>query len=300
MSLKAVWIVGGFVVLAAACGDTVIEESGPADNDDEVELPLAGDACDTREETIDCGADAGSMSCFEDLEGKLSWSACAVPACHEGDAEECFTMITFPGQTEPTSVSGRKSCELSYEGVWQFGRCVDSASSTPLVFAFDDAPVSFSSSAGSFSLDPTMSVATDWPAATTPWLALDRNGNGAIDDGGELFGSATVIGSGGHASNGFVALRPLDQNRDGVLDARDPAFASLTVWSDVDQDRASRPSELVSLASLGIESISLAFGDAARCDGTGNCERETSTFVYRGADGASRQGRVVDVHLAHR
>jgi hypothetical protein len=60
--------------------------------------------------------------------------------------------------------------------------------------------------------DGTMSVITDWPTSTTPWLALDRNGNGRIDDGGELFGSATLLRSGEPASNGFVALRELDSN----------------------------------------------------------------------------------------
>lgn len=300
MSLKALWIVGGFVVLAAACGDSVIEESDALGDDGDAELPLVGDACDTREETIDCDASGGKMSCFEDSDGNLSWSACVMPVCGEGDSRECVNNITFPGETEPSAVPGRQHCQLDYEGTWSYGGCIDSASSTPLVFVFDDARVTFSSAAGNFGLDPRMSVATDWPAATTPWLALDRNGNGAIDDGAELFGSATPLGSDRHAENGFAALRPLDTNHDGVLDARDPAFVSLSVWSDTDQDRTSSASELVSLASLGIESIALAFTDAARCDRTGNCERETSTFVYRAVDGSTREGRVVDVHLAHR
>lgn len=47
----------------------------------------------------------------------------------------------------------------------------------------------------------------DWPASTTPWLVLDRNGDRFIQDGTELFGSGTHLADGRFASNGFEALR---------------------------------------------------------------------------------------------
>jgi hypothetical protein len=50
-----------------------------------------------------------------------------------------------------------------------------------------------------------------WPLCpgNEPFLALDRNGNGRIDDGRELFGNATPLRDGRSAANGFEALERL-------------------------------------------------------------------------------------------
>ena len=72
-------------------------------------------------------------------------------------------------------------------------------------------------------------VDNDWVGAETPWLALDRNGNGLIDDGRELFGSMTELPDGRRAPNGFAALAALDDDGDGRITARDAAFARLLV-----------------------------------------------------------------------
>jgi hypothetical protein len=141
-----------------------------------------------------------------------------------------------------------------------------------------------------------MSVITDWPTSTTPWLALDRNGNGRIDDGGELFGSATLLPSGDPAGNGFVALRELDSNWDGRIDARDAMWDRLLVWSDVDSDRASAIEELQSVTLRELVAIDLRYVVDRRCDARGNCEVERASFVYR-SGGRELQGSVVDVHL---
>src|SRR5262249_54811465 len=131
-----------------------------------------------------------------------------------------------------------------------------SAASTPLVFSFGDARVSFDArQGGAFDLAGRQtSVVTDWPTAATPWLALDRNGNGRIDDGGELFGSATVLASGNFASNGFEALAELDSDGDGRITPHDARWGELVVWADANGDRASQASELTSLESMGVRS----------------------------------------------
>ena len=151
--------------------------------------------------------------------------------------------------------------------------------------------------AATFDLTGTMSVITDWPTSTTPWLAIDRNGNGKIDDGGELFGSATLLTSGDAAPNGFVALADLDSNLDGRVDANDEQWSRLLVWSDVDGDRKSTVNELKSAALRDLVAIELDYTVDRRCDVRGNCEVERAAFVYRDGHGQELHGAVIDVHL---
>jgi hypothetical protein len=151
---------------------------------------------------------------------------------------------------------------------------------------------------GSFDLTGRgATVAMDWPTATTPWLALDRDGDGAIGDGGELFGSATRLAGGEMAAHGFAALAELDDDHDGFITPVDSAFSRLVLWSDQDADRRSAPHELRPLAAAGLEAIELAYGVARRCDARGNCEVERARFWFRDQLGAVRVGEVVDVHL---
>ncbi|MEW6620494.1 MAG: hypothetical protein AB1422_14355 [bacterium] len=64
---------------------------------------------------------------------------------------------------------------------------------------------------------------TGWAGTDDGILVRDINGNGAIDDGKELFGDQTLLGDGTRASNGFQALAELDDNLDGKIDAGDAA-----------------------------------------------------------------------------
>lgn len=207
-----------------------------------------------------------------------------VAAESEGDSET-------EGASESSSSEGGESTtnEEPPEG--------DDESTTPLVLAFAGEAVHFNTAvAAGFDLTGTMSVVTDWPTSTTPWLALDRNDNGRIDDGGELFGSATLLASGDAAVNGFVALRELDDNGDGRVDARDSQWSRLLVWSDVDSDRVSARDELRPVSDRELVAIDLNFAVDRRCDGRGNCEVERASFVYR-SGGREKQGAIVDVHL---
>ena len=93
-------------------------------------------------------------------------------------------------------------------------------------------------------------VAVAWVAPDDGFLALDRNGNGRIDDGSELFGNED-----GQQADGFTQLALLDANGDGVIDARDPAYHRLVVWQDANSDGVSTPAELTRLADRGITAI---------------------------------------------
>jgi hypothetical protein len=80
---------------------------------------------------------------------------------------------------------------------------------------------------------------TGWVNKDDALLVWDRNGNGRIDTGAELFGDFTPLPNGTLAPNGFAALAALDSNGDGVIDASDPAFAELKLWRDTSQDGVS-------------------------------------------------------------
>lgn len=102
---------------------------------------------------------------------------------------------------------------------------------------------------------------TSWAAADDGMLVWDRNGNGLIDNGGELFGDETILthgpNAGSKASNGFTALADQDSNGDGKFDALDAQYANVRVWRDVNQDGISQATELQTLVQAGVQRINL-------------------------------------------
>ena len=97
-----------------------------------------------------------------------------------------------------------------------------------------------------------------WVDRTDGLLAIDLNGNGLIDNGSELFGSASALKDGGSASDGFQALAQYDSNRDGQVDAQDAAFGQLRVWVDRNANGRTDAGELLNLAQAGVASIGVA------------------------------------------
>jgi Ca2+-binding RTX toxin-like protein len=141
---------------------------------------------------------------------------------------------------------------------------------------------------------------TGWVKADDAFLTLDRNGNGRIDSGQELFGDATPLAFGGSAIDGFDALAQEDTNSDGWVDAADARFADLRLWRDLDQDGVSDPGELFSLAEVGVEALRVSnSGNRQELD---NGNRIADLGSFRWADGHSGSSAVVgnaaDVDLA--
>jgi hypothetical protein len=132
---------------------------------------------------------------------------------------------------------------------------------------------------------------TGWVGSGEGLLVRDLDGDGVVDSGAELFGSATTLADGSKADNGFDALAALDSNSDGRIDAQDKAFAELKVWVDADADGVTDAGELKTLAQAGVVSIGLnAQTDGARRD-QGNIIGLVSGFER--ADGS--QGEAADV-----
>ncbi|WAR43265.1 calcium-binding protein [Methylomonas rapida] len=144
-------------------------------------------------------------------------------------------------------------------------------------------------------------TATGWISADDAFLVLDKNANGSIDNGRELFGDAYIKSNGQLAADGFDALRDLDGNGDGVVDASDAQFVNLRLWRDLNQDGVSQANELFTLSSQNVAAINVGSSEHSQILANGNQLADTGTFIK--TDGSSGTlgevtGNLGDINLA--
>jgi hypothetical protein len=108
------------------------------------------------------------------------------------------------------------------------------------------------------------------------FLAIDRTGNGLIDDGAELFGVGTpMVLEGRNAPNGFVGLaqydsRQLGGNDDGRISILDAIWPQLRVWIDANADGVSTGNEMRTLRSVGLTALDTIPRIRKHVDAAGN------------------------------
>lgn len=116
----------------------------------------------------------------------------------------------------------------------------------PLVINLDSTPPSLSGKKISFDINIDGNKENiNLPSSSSGFLVLDKNYNGIIDDGSELFGP--------QSGNGFEELSKYDTDNNGWIDENDPIYDNLQIWQHDDSGNSS----LIALGKVGIGAIYL-------------------------------------------
>lgn len=127
--------------------------------------------------------------------------------------------------------------------------------------------------------------ASAWVGEDDGILAFDKNNNGFIDNGNEIFGDNYIKSDGTKATSGFDALSDFDSNNDGVINALDEKFSQLKILKGDDS--------LITLEQAGIVSINLNSYASNQVDENGNTQLSSGTYTK--SDGTT--GQIGDYYL---
>ncbi len=196
--------------------------------------------------------------------------------------ESTFELnIHIEGRIESAAATNQESASVTVEG--------EVEQSDPLVLDLDGDGVELTTARDGSTFDITGDSAKEQTAFVTggdAFLALDKNNNGFIDSGRELFGDQNG------AKDGFEELSKYDDNNDNQIDSRDAVYGSLRLFADANFDGISQTSEVKSLRDAGISSIQLNDVEAHRNLNGGAL---LSTASYTRTDGS--HGTVGDVNV---
>jgi len=181
---------------------------------------------------------------------------------------------------------GPPPCDLEpvicENGQWSFQWCDCIPNVTPILIDVAGDGFDLTNAAGGVTFDLNRIGGKEklaWTNGTSDdaWLVLDRNNNGSIDEGAELFGDVTAQPDppAGEKKNGFRALAIYDATAnggsgDGLISGSDSVFSSLRLWQDKNHNGLSEANELHTLPSVNVSAIDLDYQTAKKMDSHGN------------------------------
>lgn len=264
--------------------------------------PIHAQSCDNCHQyySYDVATNLHSMLavCVGVMPGNDGWTGCTVqtmPACGhlrpdnpqiDGIYQHCHFATTHANCTsyEPPDPDGGENppgCPTSPvvvklgNGPWKFGGPDDAV--TFDLLGYGDAE------------------RWTWTKADSAiaFLVIDRNGDGIVNGSSEMFTDYAPTMAERASTNGYIQLGMENLNGDTALDANDPVWNRLKLWTDRNHDAVSQASELQSVADAGIASISIVFSEASRADRFGNEFRYKSQLTME--DG--KKLKTFDVYL---
>ncbi|WP_312095528.1 hypothetical protein [Aminipila sp.] len=258
-----------------------------------------GTLCSTLTEFSQKSNQSLSLS-FTDIQ---SFSAAAAP----GIWVRNVTAVRFFSESESTSFSSVGIAKTSDGRELNFGINVEMSRSfmeytklqwseqvvmtDPLVINLSSNPVGLSDQKFCFDIDSDgKEDSISYLNQGSGYLALDRNSDGKINDGNELFGAKT--------GNGFAELSAYDTDKNGWIDENDEIYSKLKVWLKV-EDGTDRLMDLktADIGAIFLGSCQTDFTLKSAASGQTNGQIRRTGFYLKESSGMAESVQQIDVSV---